>query len=289
MVKVMNKNLSNQFRKMELKRAFYNKGMLLSLVIGCVLSIAHVIQYQILPQYLNSGIIIPKITEFSKGRTIVPSAVAGGWIAGNTYNWVGFVFFLILPILAVLPFGVSYFSDCESGYLKNIYIRMPRKQYLTNKFLASFLSGGTAVAVPLVINLLCSMMFLPNLSPPVIHPDNFIDPTRFLYELYFSCPLIYIVFFIGVDFMLGGMFSCIALASSYLSDYKIIVGIMPFFLQLGIHILATMVGKLDYSSVFFAQAGYGLRHWWIWVIYFGVGMSISWFFFLGKGVWDDVF
>lgn len=289
MVNGMNKNLTTQLRRIELQRAFHNRGMLLSLIIGCILSLAHVIQYQILTPYLNRGIIISEISEFSKGRTGVPASVAGAWLAGNTANWTGFVFFLILPILAMLPFGVSYFSDRESGYLKNIYTRMPRKQYLTNKFLVAFLSGGTAVAFPLVLNLLCSMIFVPNLLPPVIHPLNFINPTRFLYELYFSYPLLYIGIFIVLDFLLGGMFSCIALAASYLSDYKVIVGITPFFLQLGIHILATMLGKLDYSSVYFAQAGYGLVHWWIFVLYFLMGIGVSWLIFFRKGVKDDVF
>ncbi|MDO4599784.1 MAG: hypothetical protein Q4B39_06160 [[Ruminococcus] gnavus] len=285
----MNKKPTNQLRRIELKRAFYSRGMLLSLTIGCLLSLAHVIQYQILPNYLNRGMIIPEMTEFSKVRTVVPSAIAGSWLAGNPTNWAGFVFFLILPILAMLPFGVSYFSDRESGYLKNLYTRMPRKQYLTNKFLAAFLSGGTAVVVPLVLNLICSLIFLPNLQPPTIHPYNFINPTRFLYELYFSRPLLYIGLFIVLDFLLGGMFACIALAASYLSDYKIIVGIVPFFLQLGIHILATMLGKLDYSSVYFAQAGYGLLHWWIFVLYLLIGMCVSWLCFFHKGVRDDVF
>lgn len=166
---------------------------------------------------------------------------------------------------------------------------MPRRQYLTNKFLVTFLSGGTAVAVPLGLNLLCSMIFVPNLLPPVIHPINYINPTRFLYELYFSRPLLYIGFFIVLDFLLGGMFACITLAISYLSDYKVIVGIVPFFLQLGIHILATMLGKLEYSSVYFAQAGYGLVHWWIFGLYFLMGIGVSWLIFFRKGVKDDVF
>lgn len=289
MVNVMKKKTTNQLRRIELQRAFHSRGMLLSLTIGCILSLAHVIQYQILPHYLNSGIISPEMTGFSKVRTVAPSAIAGAWLAGNPVTWTGFVFFLILPILAMLPFGVSYFSDRESGYLKNLYTRMPRRQYLTNKFLVTFLSGGTAVAVPLGLNLLCSMIFVPNLLPPVIHPINYINPTRFLYELYFSRPLLYIGFFIVLDFLLGGMFACITLAISYLSDYKVIVGIVPFFLQLGIHILATMLGKLEYSSVYFAQAGYGLVHWWIFGLYFLMGIGVSWLIFFRKGVKDDVF
>ena len=285
----MNKKSTTKLRRIELQRAFNNRGMLLSLTIGCFLSLAHVIQYQIIPYYLNRGINILEITEFSKVRTDVPTSVAGAWLAGNTANWVGFVFFLILPILAMLPFGASYFSDRESGYLKNIYTRISRKQYLTNKFLAAFLSGGTAIAIPLVLNLLCSMIFLPNLLPPVIHPFNFINPTRFLYELYFSAPVLYIGVFIVIDFLLGGMFACITLAASYLSDYKVIVGIVPFFLQLGIHVFVTMIGKMECSSVFFAQAGYGLIHWWIFALYFIVGMGLSWLLFFKNGVRDDVF
>lgn len=287
----MNKNTTANIliRRIEIHRAFHNRGMLLSLIIGCLLSLTHVIQYQILPLYLNQKLVISEYSEFSKVRTTAPSCVADTWLAGNTANWVVFVYFLILPILAMLPFGVSYFSDRESGYLKNIYSRMSRKQYLTNKYLSAFLSGGTAITIPLILNLLCAMVFLPNLLPPIILRQNSIDATCFLYKIYFSNPLLYIWIFIGFDFLLGGMFACIALVASYLSDYKVIVGIIPFFLQLGIHILATMTGKLDYSVVFFAQAGYGLKHWWLFAVYFLAGICISWLFFSRKGVKDDVF
>ena len=111
MVNVMNKNSITKLRRIELQRAFNNCGMLLSLTIGCFLSLAHVIQYQIIPYYLNRGINILEITEFSKDRTDVPTSVAGAWLAGNTANWVGFVFFLILPILAMLPFGACCFAN----------------------------------------------------------------------------------------------------------------------------------------------------------------------------------
>lgn len=278
-----------KIRILEIRRAFHSRGMVLALIIGCILAFAHVIQYQIIPFYLDGGIVTLEYSEFSKIRTVTPPCVADTWLAGNSANWVSFVYFLLLPILAMLPFGVSYFSDRESGYLKSVYTRMPRKQYLMNKYLATFLSGGVAVTIPLILNLLCTMVLLPNLNPSVVLPRNGIGATCLFYELYFSHPLLYTWIFVGIDFLLGGMFACVALSASYLSDYKVIVGIVPFFLQLGIHILVTMLGKIDYSSVFFAQAGYGLKHWWVFIVYVLAGVVISRLIFCRKGEKEDVF
>ena len=126
MVKAMNKNSTMQLRRIELKRAFQSRGMLLSLTIGCILSLIHVIQYQILPLYLNDGMTIPEIAEFSKRRTVAPSAIAGSWLAGNPTNWAGFVFFLILPILAMLPFGgVLFFGPRKWIFKKSLYKNAP--------------------------------------------------------------------------------------------------------------------------------------------------------------------
>ncbi|MFR7668865.1 MAG: hypothetical protein ACLU00_10370 [Mediterraneibacter faecis] len=71
-------------------------------------------------------------------------------MAGSPSNLEGFIFFLILPILASLPFGTSYFEDCKEGVIKNIYMRTKREDYLKAKYAAAFLSGELQFLVPLI-------------------------------------------------------------------------------------------------------------------------------------------
>ena len=83
--------------------------MLFSLIGGCVLSVPHIIQYQI-PAHQT---LLQRAFETAPIWT--PPNVAGTWIAGNGYNLEGFAYFLVVPILAMLPYGGSYFSESGAG------------------------------------------------------------------------------------------------------------------------------------------------------------------------------
>lgn len=268
---------------MEIRRSLRSRGMILALVIGIALSLMQVIQNQ-LPMYQAN------LTKFYEDFPILPpSNVSEVWIAGNAANLAGFVYFLVFPILAALPFGTSYFDDNRSGFLKGIYMRVPRRQYLAAKYVASLLSGGIAVVIPLIVNLMLALVLFPNLLPNAVYSMSGMGASRMFYEIYYSHPMLYALIFLGIDFLMGGMWACVALAASYLSDYKIIVLISPFFIQLVIHVMCTMLNRSDYSSVYFTRAGYGIKYGWVVIAYLLVGSLAALVIFRKKGEKEDVF
>lgn len=269
--------------KEELNRAVKNKGMVLALTIGIVIAVSHVIQC-IIPAYHAN-----EMMEFEKFPTIYPLTVSDTWLAGNQVSLESFLYFLVLPIIAVLPFGTSYFADGQSGFLRGIYVRIPRKKYLQAKYIAAFISGGLAVVLPLLVNLMFALVLLPNMSAATILPCNRMEAVNLFYTIYDSYPLVYIFLFLCLDFIMGGIFACIGLACSYLSDYKIIVAICPFFIQLTVHIIFSMLMKMEYSSVFFLQSGYGISAPWVVLLYIVIGIGLSAAVFLKKGEKEDVF
>lgn len=267
----------------ELKRSICGTGMSMALVIGCVIAVVHVIQYQLPARHMNLAV--------DMGNESITSlfVVVDTWLAGNSINLESFIYFLVLPILAALPFGTSYFGDSQSGVLKGIYMRTSRKEYLSAKYLAAFLSGGLVVVLPLILNLLCAMVLLPNTGAEIVWPHNGIDGTKMLFGLYYAHPTVYIFIYLCIDFILGGIFACVALSCSFLTDYKVIVAICPFFLQLIIHVLCTLAFKVGWSSVYYAQAGYGLTNPWVFVIYVVVGITVTLVVFVKKGLKEDIF
>ena len=247
-----------QIFKTEMKRAMSGKGMVLSMLIGTVLGIAHVIR-EIIPAYRAN------LTNFYNEFPILsPHSAVETWMAGSPSNLEGFIFFLILPILASLPFGTSYFEDCKEGVIKNIYMRTKREDYLKAKYAAAFLSGGIAVLVPLIFNLMCSLVLLPNLAPLSTMGDNILTPLMLFW-------------------------ACVCLFVSFLSDYKIVVLIFPFFVQLILHVICTITNHIDYSSVYWVQPGHGIVAWWIPVVSMGIGIPVTFFVFMKKGAKEDVF
>ena len=242
-----------QIFKTEMKRAMSGKGMVLSMLIGTVLGIAHVIR-EIIPAYRAN------LTNFYNEFPILsPHSAAETWMAGSPSNLEGFIFFLILPILASLPFGTSYFEDCKEGVIKNIYMRTKREDYLKAK-----------VLVPLIFNLMCSLVLLPNLAPLSTMGDNILTPLMLFYKIFFTHPMIYTTFFLVLQFLMAGIWACVCLSVSFLSDYKIVVLIFPFFVQLILHVICTITNHIDYSSVYWVQ-------------------PVTFFVFMKKGVREDVF
>ncbi len=269
--------------KEEVGRSLRSRGMTLSLALGGIIAAAQVIHYQLPHHDWNMT------NDMEAFPILYPFAVADSWIGGSTEYLEGFLYFLIIPILAVLPFGASYFSDQASGFLKGLYTRVSRKDYLTAKYLAAFLSGGLAVVLPLVLNLLCALVLLPNLTPQSVFAHNGICAASLFYQIYFSHPAVYIVIFLCLDFVMGGVWACTALACSFLSDYKIVVAVCPFFLQLMIHVICTMLNGIDYSSVYFTQSGYGIQNALVPAAYVLLGLMSAWVIFRKKGAKVDIF
>ena len=273
----------NQLFKIEFRRAVKGKGMIISLVIGTLISVAHVIQYIIPLAQANA-------TKFFVEYPILsPNNVAESWMGGNPANLEGFLFFLILPLLACMPFGASYFEDYNSGFIKNIYMRVSKKEYLLVKYVVTFLLAGIAVIFPIVVNLICTMMLLPNLVPTATYVQNQVNPLVEFYTLFFSHPIGYTLIYFFFIFLMAGIFACIGLVASFWTDYKIIVLISPFLIQLIVHVVCTIIGKSEYSSVYWQQPGFGIVSLWIVFIYFGVGFLTTFLVFSVKGERLDVF
>lgn len=269
--------------KLEIKRAICNQRMVAAVFIGCLINIAHVVQrpYQC---YLSN-----QNMDFLKYPLSYPSTVIDTWICADMTSMESFLFFLILPLLATLPYGTSYFVDKQSGMIKSLYVRVSRREYLVSKYIATFLAGGIVVIMPLIVNLLCCMSLLPNLLPQTIYPGNAIDPNTFLCSIFYSFPTLYLVIYLIIDFLLAGIFACIALSCSFITDYRIVVAFCPFFLQLVINTLCGMFLDYEWSCVYFARSGYGIQHISVLFIYVVGGFIATVLIFLLQGEKEDVF
>ena len=89
--------------KEEVGRSLRSRGMTLSLALGGIIAAAQVIHYQVPHHDWNLT------NDMEAFPILYPFAVADSWIGGSTEYLEGFLYFLIIPILAVLPFGASYF------------------------------------------------------------------------------------------------------------------------------------------------------------------------------------
>ena len=227
-----------QILKTELSRAIKNRGMLLALTIGIGIALVHAVHVMLPAYYVNLEI------DFERYPILYPAIVADTWLAGNEFALESFLYFLVLPLLAVLPFGTSYFSDKENGFLKSLYMRVSRKDYLLAKYAAAFVSGGVASVVPLIVNLLCALTLLPNLRPEIEMPHNIISAANLFYKIYYANPMLYIFIFLCIDFMAGGILFGIILITAL-----ILVGLGTFLLSKA----RTIIQDADFWTNSFSQ------------------------------------
>lgn len=234
-----------QIYKIEIKRAFINRRMLLALSLGIAIGIVQIVQWS------GAACSNLKMPDYESIQTFYPSGVYDYWICSNGYGWEQYAFFLVLPLIAAIPYGTSLFEDWKGGYAKNFVIRSGKRHYMRAKFLALFLSGGTAVVLPLVLNFMFYMIFLPLNNPQVTTFYHGVGSDNALASLFYSVPALYMVVFMMIDFVYGGVMAGICLVMSDMTDNRYIVEIAPMFVHVFIYALSMLAGVEKCDPVHF--------------------------------------
>lgn len=155
------------------------------------------------------------------------------------------LFYFILPVLAALPYGDSFYNDIQTGYVKNICTRVDKKKYLKAKLAAVYVSGMVTVMFPLVLNLLLTAVTLPALPPEPSTGFFFLFDQNMWPELFMEHPWIYCIIYIILDGIFGGLFACISLAGTLYVSGRFVVTILPFTVQMIVYVLAMNFPELS--------------------------------------------
>lgn len=199
----------------ELKRAVKSRNFVISLIIGIFICFLDILIFRITFKEDSDRILIQ------------------AWIGTNYAFAFNSVFYSLMPLIACIPYGASYFSDMRTGYDKNILTRTSRRKYMAAKVSVSFFMGFLAVCIPLLIDLFISAGFYPNLTPEKLTflSAGIIDRDMFP-VLFNSRPLLYILIFIFIDGMFGGLFNIISIAVSKFSGSSFTATVVPFVLYI---------------------------------------------------------
>lgn len=272
--------------KIECKRAFLNIRFWMSLLLGCGISLIHIL-HNVAPyaKTWNESIL------YQKTPMQYPTHVFEQWMCGNSYNLEGFLFFMIFPLLVVFPYSLSFLEDKRSGYVRQIYTRSERDDYLRAKFLSVFWTGGCVMVIPLVLNFAVCAAYVPALLPQNA-AGTLINTSVLWYTLYETHPLLYVLLYLVIDFIAGGLTAVLPLFFSFFSDKKPMVLLMPFIIHIFTYSVCMMTGKaaaVMYSPTYFLFAGGGCPNGWLLVIYVGVYLGLGGLAYWKIGNTEDVF
>lgn len=210
----------NKGIKLEVYRAFHNPGFWIALAAGCFITVVHFF-HQVLPKSSNI---------FYGLNMHYPVTVFNSILPLDYVSFYADIYYYSVPLLIVLPFGVSYYQDIQSGYRKNICIKMNKKNYLAGKYLAVFLSAGTVCVLPLLLNLLLTTTVIPALIPQRGTALFGIFSWSFMSHLFYTKPFLYLFFYFLLDFVMAGALAWVALEVSSIVHNRYIVLFSPFVL-----------------------------------------------------------
>lgn len=235
---------NNVFR-MECKKAFHNRYFWIALAAGGLF--AAMSGLYMVESYQESARILARMGGNPMRQAF---GLYNSWIGGEG-NSLGFtLFFALLPFLAALPYGWSYQAEIKSGYAKQVQLRAGRHGYLLAKGAAAFLSGGTVILLPLVINFIAVACFVPAVCPTIqfiiYYPMHY---GAIASELYFTHPFLFVLMYLCIDFVFAGLFALVATAAGCLSGKRVAAVLTPFLLVMLLQYLRTFLYGRYYKEI----------------------------------------
>lgn len=226
--------------KIELKRAIFNKNMLIALIIGIAIVLPHTIENFFNEIQYRNYIAQSGLTD---GADL--TSLYGRWF-GMSQDFLCIMFYYILPLIAVYPAAMSYYKDRKTGYVKNLYTRFSKNKYLIIKYITTFISGGVVIAVPLITALSLTSLYAPARIPDSLVMNSIIEKNMWS-ELFFTHPLLYTLGYILIDFIFGGLFACFAMSVSEFVKHKFSVFISSFLVVAALSFVCVQL-NLDYLN-----------------------------------------
>lgn len=224
-----------RYLKMELKRAFVNKRMVIALAFGVGLSIWH--YYAYVHSILEYGIYGEKYDY--------PYSAFNKWLGGEYASLESMLFYMLIPILCALPYGESWLYDCSSSIGVQAMIRGDKKSFVRTKMLIAFLNGAVIVMLPLLFDFVLTCTTLPAIIPKVGLGMFPITAECLMGEFFYEHPIIYTLIYIGINGLVFGMLNTFSIASRIATSNRYMVLLMPFIYYMAYYCVGTSTSHYE--------------------------------------------
>lgn len=167
------------------------------------------------------------------------------WIGNESFSFSFSLYYFLFPMLCILPYGWSLSAEMQTGYLKNIAVRVRRKDYFQAKYWSAFLGGGLAATIPLTINFIVDAMFIPAIKPDLLYSYYMTMQADFLADFYSIHPLLFNLLFFVLSFVYFGLVAGCAVSCAFLVKSRIMTILFPLGVFYVLHYLSSLVPYPD--------------------------------------------
>lgn len=248
----------------ELHKAICNRYFVITLIIGVLITLFSAgVRIELFFEHENivNTLTVSESGEISKDPMLGAFSLYNNWVGAEGSSIGHSAFYLLLPMLASLPFSWSWCSEHKSGYELQMIIRTKKRYYHMSKYLVTFLSGMVAIVVPLIINIISVALFIPARTPDPYYDLYYgMSKIALFSELFYSIPVLYMLIYVLMAGIFGGLFAVLALSFSYVVRNRFAVIGFPFLIALVLHyisfVFAGSLGKSvgEISPVWFLSA-----------------------------------
>ena len=160
-------------------------------------------------------------------------------------------FVIFAGLFPGMPYAYSYLEEKNSGYLKFIQTRLPRKRYMLQKICYTGLSGGLTMLIPGIL-IFCVLEWMASDTSPVQYPSIFSD--LMWAPWMFVCGGRLVLLLKGILlFLFGVMWSELALLVSLFVRNKYVAFILPFII---FEILWIVVGPSEFNPIYLIRGDF---------------------------------
>lgn len=233
--------------KTEIKKALMNKYFICICLFGIILSILHC--YQVLTAYNSYIIELEKYRGLSNLQYNPLAEITSAftmWIGVDDTNKIAKIFFFIFPLMAVMPYCWSYCSDIKSGQAEKTVKEIGKFNYHLSKYTAVFISSGLTVSIPLLLDFLIILLFVPAIFPDSVYDIYYgIFSNNFMADIFYGQPFVYVLIFLLLCFGFCGLFGCLGYSISTLIKSKIVAIVVPTVLMILVEFVKNLIMKND--------------------------------------------
>ncbi len=248
--------------RIEFNRAFYNKAMLISLLLGCGLSIWHFLDY------------IWPIREFVLSSEY-PLSSFDRWLGGESYSFQSSLYYLVLPILCALPYSASWVFDYSTGYAGQLIVRNSHNGFVRVKYLMAFLSGAFVAVFPLLFDFCLTNLYIPAICPQKGYGLSPIVDYGIWAGYYYTHPLLYLLAYLTLDGVFFGLLNTLSFTVSNFNRNRFFVKFVPFLVYILLYAIGNSLGYFAMCPAGFLTPSQRFVTTWPWIIGYIVFLLLS--------------
>lgn len=285
----------------EIKKALFTRSFFIPLILMC--AIACLSASYIIEIFFDNTHMYESISQngiFEKNYIFQTLSSYSGWIGNESRSLMQSVFFILIPVVAAIPFSTSFFTERKIGYHRNIATRINISFYYLAKSLACFISGFLVVTLPLTVNFLLVSAFLPSSLPHINYDIYYLVYYGELFsDIFYSQPLLFVALFILLNGLFSGTIALLVFALSLKINNKYVSLFLPLLMFLGIDYIANFVLRnvdgnvwgIEFSliNLLHANSSRGTKLWWMLACQFLIlfGSAVSFLYLRSKK--DEIF